>query len=63
MNSDKEQNINNAYRTVILNESIMKYLIDHYGISTYGYTDEQLRQAERFVLLDGLEILRFGTHW
>lgn len=63
MNSDKEQNMNINYRTLVLNESVMKYLKDHYGISTNGYTDEQLRQAERSVLLDGLEILRFGIHW
>ena len=63
MNSDTEQNMNIEYRTVLLNESVMKYLKDHYGISTNGYTNEQLRQAERSVLLDGLEILRFGTHW
>lgn len=63
MNSDKEQNMNIEYRPMILNESVMKYLKDHYGISTDGYTDAQLRQAERSVLLDGLEILRFGTHW
>ena len=62
MNSDKEQNMID-YRTMILNESVMKYLKDHYGISSNGYTAEQLRQAERSVLLDGLEILRFGTHW
>ena len=63
MNSDTEQNMNIEYRTVLLNESVMKYLKDHCGISTNGYTNEQLRQAERSVLLDGLEILRFGTHW
>ena len=63
MNSDTEQNMDIEYRTVLLNESVMKYLKDHYGISTNGYTNEQLRQAERSVLLDGLEILRFGTHW
>ena len=63
MNVDKEQNTNIDYRTMILNESIMKYLKDHYGLSSNGYTAEQLRQAERSVLLDGLEILRFGTHW
>ena len=62
MNSDTEQNMID-YRTMILNESVMKYLKDHYGISSNGYTAEQLRQAERSVLLDGLEILRFGTYW
>lgn len=63
MNFDKEQNMTIEYRPMILNESVMKYLEDHYGISSNGYTDAQLRQAERSVLLDGLEILRFGTHW
>ena len=63
MNFDKEQNINIDNKTMILNESVMKYLQDHYGISSNGYTAEQLRQAERSVLLDGLEILRFGIHW
>ena len=63
MTFDKEQNMNIDHRTMILNESVMKYLRDHYDLSTDGYTDEQIRQAERSVLLDGLEILRFGTHW
>ena len=42
---------------------VMRYLLDHYGMTSGGYTDAQIKQAEEAVLLDGLRVLKYGGHW
>lgn len=58
-----QSNTTVTYQTYIMCTGVMRYLLDHYGMTTGGYTDAQIKQAEEAVLLDGLRVLKYGNHW
>ena len=51
------------YQCFVMNESVMNYLLNHFGMNSNGYTNAQLKQAEEAVLLDGLRVLKRGMNW
>lgn len=52
-----------TYQSFVMCTGVMNYLKDHYGLTSGGYTDAQIKQAEEAVLLDGLRVLKYGGHW